>query len=78
MVLDDRLPAHATSAATPLGLWVVLDGELAPDQLCDIVNGASTDESERKAVHDNTRSIILENAAVSLLKRTSRPHHTCW
>lgn len=78
MVLDDRLPAHATPAAASLGLWVVFDGELASDQLCDIVNGASTDKCEREAVHDNTRPVVFENAVVSQSERTSHRHRICW
>lgn len=64
-ILNNGLPAYTAATPAPLRLWIVLDRELAPDQLSHIINCASFDEAERETVNDNARTIVIEDTVVS-------------
>ena len=79
--LQVGLPADAAATASALGLWVVLDGKLAANQLGHIVHRAAPYQRKRDAVHQHSDPRVdlkFANVSVSVVSRQHNmllPYH---
>lgn len=61
--LQNGLPADTAATPTTFGLRIVLDSELAANQLSDIVDRAAFHQAQRHAVNNDASAVLLPHTA---------------